>query len=226
MNSNQPPSDQHLGSSSVAITSAPEAGHGYTAIAKTLHWIMAAILFGLFGLGIYMADLPLSPEKLQLYSWHKWAGVTFFLLVWLRLLWRATHRPPPFPVQMTAGQKRAAHLGHLALYVLMLAIPLSGWLMSSAKGFQTVWFGVIPLPDLIERNRELGDILVLVHKGLAVSLMILVIGHTTMALKHQFKDRDGTLSRMLFGRLGRSPAPSAVVPQATTATPTATFSSE
>lgn len=179
-----------------------EADTGYTAIAKSLHWLMAAMLFGLFGLGIYMADLPLSPEKLQLYSWHKWAGVTFFVLVWLRLLWRLGHRPPPFPVQMTPVQQRAAHLGHVALYAFMLAIPLSGWLMSSAKGFQTVWFGLIPLPDLIEKNRELGEVLVLVHKGLAITLMVLVIGHTAMALKHQFKDRDGTLSRMLFG-MGR-----------------------
>ena len=184
---------------SAALSDAPERASGYTAVAKGLHWLMAVMLFGLFGLGIYMADLPLSPEKLQLYSWHKWAGVTFFLLVWLRLLWRISHRPPPFPAQMSAGQQRAAHLGHIALYIFMLAIPLSGWLMSSAKGFQTVWFGVIPLPDLIEKNRELGEVLVLVHKGIGIALMILVIGHIAMALKHQFRDRDGTLSRMLFG---------------------------
>jgi len=185
-------------SPSAAVADASELGGGYTAVAKGLHWLMAVMLFGLFGLGIYMADLPLSPEKLQLYSWHKWAGVTFFVLVWLRLLWRVSHRPPPFPAQMSAGQQRAAHLGHIALYVFMLAIPLSGWLMSSAKGFQTVWFGMIPLPDLVEKNRELGEILALVHKGFGIALMILVIGHIAMALKHQFKDRDGTLSRMLF----------------------------
>ena len=180
------------------IANAPASGGGYTAFAKTLHWLMAVMLFGLFGLGIYLADLPLSPEKLQLYAWHKWAGVTVFLLVWVRLLWRISHRPPPFPAQMTAAQQRAAHFGHLALYGFMLAIPLSGWLMSSAKGFQTVWFGVLPLPDLIGKDRELGEILVLVHKSLAITLMTLVLGHIAMALKHQFKDRDGTLSRMLF----------------------------
>lgn len=98
--------------------------------------------------------------------------------------------------------------------------------MSSAKGFQTVWFGVIPLPDLIEKNRQLGEILVLVHKGLAIALMILVIGHTVMALKHQFKDRDGTLSRMLFGRRDKSLPQNAALPQTTTATPTVTSPSE
>ena len=66
----------------------------YTKTAKALHWLMAALLFGLLGIGFYMHDLPLSPEKLQLYSWHKWAGVTAFLLVAFRLFWRLAHRPP------------------------------------------------------------------------------------------------------------------------------------
>lgn len=211
-------------SSSDVPTDDAEENSGYTMVAKSLHWLMAVMLLGLFGLGLYMADLPLSPEKLQLYSWHKWAGVTFFLLVWLRLLWRVSHRPPPFPVQMRAGQQRAAHLGHLALYVFMLAIPLSGWLMSSAKGFQTVWFGVVPLPDLIDKNRELGEILVLVHKGFGIALMILVIGHIAMALKHQFKDRDGTLSRMLFSARRKGSRPLAI--QTTIATPTRPSPSE
>jgi len=69
----------------------------YTPIAKGLHWLMAVLILGLLALGLYMSDLPLSPQKLQLYSWHKWAGVTVFLLVWLRLAWRVTHRPPALP---------------------------------------------------------------------------------------------------------------------------------
>ncbi|MGA1253855.1 MAG: cytochrome b [Burkholderiaceae bacterium] len=177
----------------------------YTPVAKGLHWIMAAMLFGSFALGIYMTDLPLSPEKLQLYSWHKWAGVTFFLMVWFRLIWRLRNSPPPFPAHMSARQVRAAHWGHAALYILMFVIPLSGWLMSSAKGFQTVWFGIVPLPDLLEKNRELGDVLVLVHKGLNISLLVLVIGHVAMALKHQFKDRDGLLTRMMIHRSSDRP---------------------
>jgi cytochrome b561 len=184
---------------SVAITPEVRTPQGYTLTAKGLHWLMAVMVLGLFGLGIYMADLPLSPERLQLYSWHKWAGVTVFVLVWIRLFWRLRHPAPPLPSQMTSVQRRAAHLGHGALYLLMLAIPLTGWMMSSAKGFQTVWFGVLPLPDLIDKSRETSEALAVVHKGLAVALMALVIGHTAMALKHQFKDRDGTLSRMLFG---------------------------
>ena len=73
----------------------------YTATAKALHWLMAALFFGLLALGFYMHDLPLSPEKLQLYSWHKWAGVSAFLLVWLRLFWRVTHRPPALPASIS-----------------------------------------------------------------------------------------------------------------------------
>lgn len=176
------------------------SGQGYTALAKGLHWLMAAMIFGLLGLGIYMTDLPLSPEKLQLYSWHKWAGVSFFMLVWIRLLWRLSHRPPALPPHMSDLQQRLAHLGHAALYGLMFAIPISGWLMSSAKGFQTVWFGVIPLPDLLARDRELGDALAWVHKLLNLSMIVLVIGHIAVAVKHHVKDKDDVLRRMVWGR--------------------------
>ena len=107
----------------------------YTATAKLLHWLMAALLFGMLALGFYMHDLPLSPTKLQIYSWHKWAGVTAFLLLAFRLLWRVTHRPPALPESMPKLMQFAAHAGHLMLYLLMIAIPLSGWLMSSARAY-------------------------------------------------------------------------------------------
>ena len=149
----------------------------YTGTAKVLHWLMAILLFGLLALGSYMQDLPLSPEKLQFYSWHKWAGVSAFLLVLLRLLWRITHRPPALPETMPKLLQLAAHAGHLALYGLMLAIPLSGWLMSSAKGFQTVWFGVLPIPDLLDKNKELGDLLQTVHMSLNLLFVVVLLGH-------------------------------------------------
>ena len=169
----------------------------YTATAKTLHWLMAVLLFGLLALGFYMHDLPLSPDKLKLYSWHKWAGVTAFLLVLVRLAWRLGHRPPPLPASMSKSMQFAAHAGHLALYGLMLAIPLSGWLMSSAKGFQTVWFGVLPIPDLLDKNKEVGDLLQTVHLGLNLLFVVTLLGHIGAALKHHFIDRDDILTRML-----------------------------
>lgn len=169
----------------------------YTSTAKALHWLMAILFFGLLALGFYMHDLPLSPEKLQLYSWHKWAGVTAFLLVLARLAWRLTHRPPALPAAMSPSMRLAAHLGHAALYLLMIAIPLSGWLMSSAKGFQTVYFGVLPLPDLLAKNKELGDLLKEVHETLNWMLLLVVVGHVGAAIKHHLIDKDDVLTRML-----------------------------
>lgn len=169
----------------------------YTQTAVALHWLMAILLVGLFSVGIYMHDLPLSPWKLKVYSWHKWAGVTAFLLLILRLAWRAGHRPPPLPAAMPHWQQAAAHGLHHLLYALMLAIPISGWLMSSAKGFQTVWFGALPLPDLVDKNEALGDMLKGVHMGLNFSLALLVIAHVGAAVKHHLVDRDDVLTRML-----------------------------
>ena len=143
-----------------------------------------------------MSGLPLSPQKLTLYSWHKWFGVTVFLLVWLRLAWRVTHRPPALPASLSKPMRWAAHAGHAALYGLMVLIPLSGWLMSSAKGFQTVWFGMLPIPDLLGRDRALGDLLQQVHKLLNVLLMFTLAGHVGAALWHHFVLRDDTLRRM------------------------------
>ena len=169
----------------------------YTSTAKSLHWLMAILIFGLLALGFYMHDLPLSPQKLQLYSWHKWAGVTAFLLVIVRLGWRVTHIPPALPASMSAPMQLAAHAGHFLLYALMIAIPLSGWLMSSAKGFQTVWFGVLPIPDLLDKNKELGDLLALVHKSLNLLFVAVIAGHIGAALKHHLIDKDDILTRML-----------------------------
>lgn len=168
----------------------------YTPIAKGLHWLMAVMILGLLALGTLMTELPLSPQKLELYSWHKWFGVTVFLLVWLRLAWRVTHRPPPLPATLSPAMRLAAHAGHGLLYVLMIVIPLTGWLMSSAKGFQTVWFGVLPLPDLLARNRELGDLLQQVHKLLNLLLMLTLAGHVLAALWHHLVLKDDTLRRM------------------------------
>ncbi|MDZ4200825.1 MAG: cytochrome b [Gallionella sp.] len=169
----------------------------YTRTAITLHWLIALLIFAAFPLGVYMHELPLSPDKLRLYSYHKWLGITVLMLAALRLSWRATHRPPPLPDSMPNWEKLVAHTTHHALYILLFAIPLSGWLMSSAKGFQTVWFGVLPLPDLVGKDKELGDILKEVHEVLNFALLGLVIAHVAGALKHHFIERDGILARML-----------------------------
>ena len=173
--------------------------NGYTTIAKVLHWLMALMILGLFGLGTYMHELPFSPLKLQLYSWHKWFGVTVFALVFARLAWRWRNPPPPSAPSISKTMQRFARAGHIALYVFMILVPLSGWLMSSAKGFQTVWFGVLPIPDLLERDRELGEVLQEVHEALNFALVATVAGHVLAALRHHFFLKDDTLQRMSFG---------------------------
>jgi cytochrome b561 len=175
----------------------PASSTRYTGLAIALHWLIAVAILGSFAVGLYMADLPLSPQKLKLYSWHKWAGVTIFLFVAVRLGWRLLHRPPELPAAMPAWQRKVAEATHVLLYVLMIAVPLSGWLMSSAKGFQTVWFGVLPLPDLLSKNEDLGKLLAEVHELLNWSMAALVVAHLGAALKHHFFDRDDVLTRML-----------------------------
>lgn len=165
-----------------------------------VHWLMAALLVGLFCVGLYMVDLPISPSKLRIYSYHKWAGVTAFLLVLARGILRLVHGAPPLPATMSPAMQLAAKGGHGLLYVLMVCIPITGWLMSSAKGFQTVYFGKIPLPDLVDKNKELGDLLANVHQALAFTLAAVVAGHVAAAIKHQWVDKDGILLRMLPGR--------------------------
>lgn len=167
----------------------------YAAPARHLHWLTAVLIVGGFGLGLVMTGLPLSPQKFQYYAWHKWAGVTVFLLALLRLATRLVQPAPP--AQGRAAARRAAALGHALLYVLMLAVPLSGWLMSSAKGVPTVWFGVLPLPDLVPRDKALGDALRTLHQTLNWVLAATVAGHAAAALVHQFVLRDGTLARMV-----------------------------
>ncbi|MDO8932316.1 MAG: cytochrome b [Rhodocyclaceae bacterium] len=169
----------------------------YTRTAVALHWVIAVMIFGAFPLGVYMHELPLSPYKLQLYSYHKWLGIGVLLFAVLRLLWRATHKPPPPLPGMPRWQEAAAHAVHHSLYLLVLAVPLSGWLMSSALGFPVMWFGVLPLPDLIGKDKELGEVIKLVHKGLNITLLLFVLAHVAGAIKHHFIDRDATLARML-----------------------------
>lgn len=175
---------------------AARAASGYTRTAIVLHWLVAALIVAAFGLGLYMVDLKLSPAKLKLYSWHKWLGVTIWLLVVARLLWRATHKPPALPA-MAGWQRAAAHVTHVALYVLLLAIPVSGWMFSSASGFPVVYLGVLQLPDLVAKDKALAGVLKEVHETLNWTLFAIVILHVVAAVKHHIVDRDAVLHRML-----------------------------
>ncbi|MDD2809127.1 cytochrome b [Rhodoferax sp.] len=182
----------------------PQSAARYSLPAMALHWLLALLLVGMFGMGVYMTDLPFSPTRLKLYNWHKWLGVSVLLLSGVRLLWRATHRPPALPAAirsaMPAWQTRAYHATHHLLYVLFFAVPLLGWAYSSAAGFQVVWFGQVALPDLLSADKAVAELIKPLHKLSALALMGLAALHVAAALKHHWIDHDGLLQRMWPGR--------------------------
>ncbi|WHZ11254.1 MAG: Cytochrome B561 [Burkholderiaceae bacterium] len=168
----------------------------YTRTAVVLHALMALLIVAGYALGWVMTDLALSPLQLRLFSYHKWIGVTVAALLVLRLAWRAMYVPPPLPPNVPAWEAAAARAGHLLLYLLMAAAPVSGWLMSSALGVSTVYLGRWPLPDLVGRDEALGALLLAVHRILNYALLAAVVLHVAAALKHHFVDHDGVLGRM------------------------------
>jgi len=169
----------------------------YTSGAIALHWIVAALILFNLGFGLYTVGLPLSPQKLRFFSYHKWIGVTIFLLAAARLLWRLYHPAPALPAAMAAWEKAAAHWTHVLLYALFFMAPLTGWLSSSAQGFQTVYLGVIPIPDLLGKDKALAGALKLAHKSINYTMAAVIVLHAVAALKHHFVDKDDVLRRML-----------------------------
>ena len=169
----------------------------YTNTAISLHWLTFVLIAGGFTLAVYMVDLPLSPAKLKYYAWHKWTGVTVFLLALARLAWRLTHRVPALPAGMAAWQRRAAGATHVLLYALIVIIPVTGWLYSSAAGLPTVYFGILQLPDLFAKDKALAEVLKVIHVTLNYTMLTLVVIHVAAALQHHFGKRDDVLRRML-----------------------------
>jgi cytochrome b561 len=187
-----------------SLSDKPLVESRYTAVAMAFHWLLGLSVVGIFVLGTYMADLPFSPQRLKLYNWHKWAGITFLLLTVFRLLWRVTHRPPDLPVAianaMPRWQTRAYHATHHLMYLLFFAVPLIGWAYSSAAGFPIVLFGQIPLPDFVGADKALAALIKPLHGLFAWGLVSLAALHVAAAIKHQWIDRDGLLLRMVPGR--------------------------
>lgn len=172
----------------------------YTHTAIALHWLMALAVIGLLGVGTWMTGLKPSPTKIEVYTWHKWIGLTVLLLVLVRVLWRLRHTPPPLPVGTPAWQRRAAAASHGLLYALLFAMPLTGWLQNSAAGFPLSWFGLFKVPALVDRDKEAFAFWQGTHELLAWLLMALILVHIAAALKHYLIDRDEVLRRMLPAR--------------------------
>lgn len=170
----------------------------YTLTAIVLHWAVALLIVAAFALGLTMVDIPgITPTKLKYYAWHKWIGVTVLALACLRVLWKLAHRTPPYKETMPAWQMRAAHALHGLLYLLIFAVPVSGYFYSYAAGVPVVYLGLLPLPALIEPNPELKPVLKQVHYWLNMTMLSCVLLHVSAAFKHHFIDRDGVLHRML-----------------------------
>jgi cytochrome b561 len=170
----------------------------YSRLSVLLHWLMALLIVAAFGLGFIMTDIPgITPTKLKYFSWHKWVGVSVLFLAAIRLLWRLKHPAPPYRQLMPRWQIFISGLAHGAMYVLMFAVPLSGYFYSLAAGVPVVYFGVLSLPVLIEADPILKPVLKELHEALMFVFLAVIILHILAVIKHQIFDKDNILKRML-----------------------------
>lgn len=167
------------------------------AIAQSFHWVIVLLIVAQFTLATLFDDLPAGAKKLTLLSRHKSIGVTILILALLRVLWRSANQTPDLPGTLKPYERSLAKLTHVLLYVLLFAVPFSGWTMSSARGFPVSWFGLFQLPDLVPKNKPLYEFLLSTHGVLAWSLGIVATVHLVAALKHHFMLKDDVLRRML-----------------------------
>ncbi len=168
----------------------------YGSIAQTLHWLVVALLVVQFTLARIADNMPLGPDKVGTLARHKSVGITILGLAMLRLAWRWFDPPPPLP-SMLPWQARAARISHAAFYAILFAMPLTGWMMSSASNYPVSWFSLVQLPDLVAPDPALKKLLHEVHETISKILIALAGLHLLAALKHQFLDRNGLLFRML-----------------------------
>jgi len=172
--------------------------------AKSFHWSVAALILLQFVLGWLAASWRLSPTKLDLFVWHKSVGMLILALVVLRLLNRLATRAPALPPGMPAWERAAAHASHALLYGLMLALPLSGWIVSAAAGVPFRIFWRLPLPAIVAPDRHTAELAAAVHLALGIALVALLVLHIAAALRHHFAKRDDVLTRMLPARTART----------------------
>lgn len=173
----------------------------YGAGAITLHWLMAALIAGLLALGIYMVRLPdvgFDTRKITLILIHKEIGMSALALAVARLIWRQLNSLPRLVASLPEWQKVAAIFVHLCFYALMLALPVTGWVMSSAAGIPVSFLGLFTLPDLVPHDENLFERLRQMHDFLGYTMAVLVCIHASAALRHHFLLRDGTLRKMLW----------------------------
>ncbi len=166
-------------------------------VSKFLHWLVAGLIGWQLWLGWTAEELPFSPRKLELFISHKSIGLVLLLLVLIRLGWRRYAGVPEPADEGSALEHRLAAIGHALLYILMVAIPLSGWWISDTSRIPFKLFGEIPMPDFLETDKALSELAADVHLGLIVALLVLLAVHVLAALRHHFLLGNATLKRML-----------------------------
>ena len=160
----------------------------YSPSMRLLHWAMAIVIIGLMAVGIYMSDLDDSPGKFDIYNWHKSFGVIALLLIAARIVVRTKSAVPALPKVLSKVEQVAAHWGHRALYLLMVLMPVSGYVMSAAhpKRYGVSFFGQ-KLPDLPPSEFWAG-LAHQIHGIASYALLAVIVLHILGALKHRFFD--------------------------------------
>ena len=172
-------------------------------LAMAFHWAIVILILTQFVLANMAESLPLGMAKLATLARHKSVGITILGLAALRLGWRISNRGhnPPLPADLKGYERFLAHLTHEGLYLLLFAMPLTGWMMSSAANYPVTFFGWFRFPALVGANKELHEVYEEVHEFLFSALLVITVVHVLAALYHHFIQKDDTLRRMLpFGR--------------------------
>ncbi|WP_170064213.1 cytochrome b [Halomonas heilongjiangensis] len=174
---------------------------GWGLVPRLLHWLVAGLVLFLLGLGLYMGGVEDVFRQFELFQLHKSVGVVVWLLMLLRLGWRLRDPPPP-SLPARAWEHRLARLVHGLFYVVLLVMPITGYLMASASTLEipTRIFGLVELPHLLSPSERLETVFYTLHQWLGWLLMLGIALHLGGALKHHVIDRDATLRRMLIGR--------------------------
>lgn len=178
----------------MALRNSPSRWGG---IAQFLHWSVAGLIFALIALGWLARLTPLSPGKITLFYWHKSLGMLVLALVLVRLGWRARNPAPPLPRELPRWEPLMANATHAFLYLLILLMPVSGWLINSASGIPFKIFWVLPLPAICPVSEHLEHIFEQAHLVLFWTLAVVLLGHIGAALRHHFLLHNSVLRRML-----------------------------
>ena len=171
----------------------------FTPAAIALHWLLAVLIIFNLCFGLYTIGLPLSPQKLKFFSWHKWVGVTVFILSAARLLWRLGHPVPALPADLPGYQVLAAEATHWALYALLVLQPIIGWIATSAYGAQINFFWLFKLPAIWPHNEPFSDNMFALHRWLGFLMAAILVAHIGAAFFHHFVRKDNILMRMVRG---------------------------